>query len=200
LAGHLDAGIVDSPRTVVDVPQNPDLALFCATVWHEIAFGLVEAGVTGERLHDKVADVAARVGVSQLMDRPPQALSRGQRLRVAVGAAISCDPGVLLLDEPTSGQDRQQVEQMMVALSADTSDRALVFVTHDIGLALSHATRVVVLHEGEVVADGPPAEALQSVLGRVPLRLPPLAQWCFDRGLSLRSPAELAAYLCGEPT
>ena len=68
---------------------------------------------------------------------------------------MACEPDLLLLDEPTSGQDRRQVDRMMQALAQSSSDRAVVFATHDLDLVASHATRVVSLQEGRVVADGP---------------------------------------------
>ena len=124
------------------VPQDPDLALFCQSVRRELAYGPSEQG----RDLGVVEDVAAALGLSELMDRAPQALSRGQRLRCAVAAALTCRPAVLLLDEPTSGQDQVQVERMMAALEGIT----LVFATHDVDLAARHATRIVRLVDGRV--------------------------------------------------
>ena len=124
------------------VPQDPDLALFCSTVRRELAYGPSEHG----RALGIVDEVAAKLGLGELLDRPPQALSRGQRLRCAVAAALTCQPEVLLLDEPTSGQDHLQVERMMAALEGQT----LVFATHDLDLAERHATRRVRLVDGRV--------------------------------------------------
>ncbi len=141
----------------VRVPQDPDLSLFCETVRAELAYGPRE-NRRPAALADRLAlDAAAALSVGDLLDRPPQALSRGQRLRVAVAAALACEPDVLVLDEPTSGQDHDQVERMMEALRDDR--RALLFATHDVALALRHATRVWVLDGGRLVADLDPAAA-----------------------------------------
>jgi len=155
LAGHLGKAVRAS-GSVVDVPQDPDLALFCATVREELGYGALEERRPPDAVAARVGAAARAVAIEDLLDRPPQALSRGQRLRTAVAAAMACEPTVLLLDEPTSGQDRAQVDRMMAALVGTT----VVFATHDRRLAREHATRAVVLEDGRIVADGPPAEVL----------------------------------------
>ncbi len=143
---------------LVSVPPNPDLGLFCPTVREELAhapeerrFGDIEA---------RVAAIAAAFSLTELLDRPPQALSRGQRLRVAVAAALAAEPAILLLDEPTAGQDPDQVERMMQATALTLGDGVLLFATHDLALARRHATRVVVLEGGRVRLDGEPDAVL----------------------------------------
>jgi energy-coupling factor transport system ATP-binding protein len=105
-----------------------------------------------------VADVLARMHLADLALRPPFALSRGQRLRTAVASVLSQMPMVLLLDEPTTGQDRDQIERLMTSLE-DAFD-LVVFCTHDVDTAASHATRVILLDQGRVIRDGPPEESL----------------------------------------
>ncbi|MCP4869231.1 MAG: ABC transporter ATP-binding protein [Proteobacteria bacterium] len=155
LAGHL-GDEVTIHGSVVDVPQDPDLALFCETVRDELAYGATEARLSDAQIEARVASAAVALAIDDLLDRPPQALSRGQRLRTAAAAAMACEPTVLLLDEPTSGQDRAQVDRMMAALVG----RTVVFATHDQRLVREHATRAVILEEGRVVDDGDPAEVL----------------------------------------
>jgi energy-coupling factor transporter ATP-binding protein EcfA2 len=104
---------------VVRLPQDPDLALFSATVREEIAW----AG------GGDVDGLAARLGLQRLLDRPPHALSRGERLRVAVAAALAARPALLLLDEPTAGQDPEHADAVLAALSA--AGVAVVVATHD---------------------------------------------------------------------
>ena len=148
------------------VPDDPDLSLFCATVREELQIGPREHG----RPH-AIDELARRLGLDQLLDRPPQALSRGQRLRLAVGAALATvrdDPGgVLLLDEPTTGQDAAHVEALFEVI--DALGVPVVFATHDLELAARRAHRVVVLVDGEVAHEGPSAEVLRQVtLARTP--------------------------------
>ncbi len=180
LSGDLDGGEVQRNGRLVDVPQEPDLALFCATVHEELAHGPREAG--SPDVEKEVQEAAEALGVLDLLDRPPQALSRGQRMRVAVAAALAAGPDILVLDEPTSGQDRGQVEQMMHSLAAHLGDRSLVFATHDLDLVSRHATRVLVLEAGRCIADGEPARVLADLPENGPLVLPPLARLCLDKG------------------
>jgi len=149
LAGEIPGATVHG--RVVDVPQDPDLALFCSTVAEELAFGPLDWGLSEEETADRVSRVAASLGIASLLERPPQALSRGQRLRVAVGAALTTGPALLLLDEPTSGQDRESILGIMDALDALPSDVAVVFATHDHELARARSHRVIALVEGAVL-------------------------------------------------
>jgi energy-coupling factor transport system ATP-binding protein len=183
LSGDLQvgqSGEVQRTGRLVDVPQEPDLALFCATVREELAHGPEEAGSAD--VEGEVRKAAEALGVADLLDRPPQALSRGQRMRVAVAAALAAGPDILVLDEPTSGQDRGQVEQMMRSLSAHLGERALVFATHDLDLVSRHATRVLVLEAGCCIADGDPARVFANLSKEGPLVLPPLVRFCLEKG------------------
>lgn len=142
----------------VAVPQDPDLSLFCESVRAELEYGPRERRLPA--LDAGVARVARALSIEDLLDRPPQALSRGQRLRVAVAAALSCRPRVLLLDEPTAGQDHEQVEAMMTALRGELADGALVFATHDLDLARRHGNQALRLHQGRAAGRGHPADVL----------------------------------------
>ncbi|MCO4771273.1 MAG: ATP-binding cassette domain-containing protein [Deltaproteobacteria bacterium] len=152
LAGEHDAGAVQSRGRVLDLPQDPDLALFSATVREELAHGAKEQRLGDRAVQGRVAAAAAATSVQDLLDRSPHALSRGQRLRVAVAAMLACEPDIVLLDEPTSGQDHGHVERMMLALRSE--ERALLFATHDEALAQRHATRVLRMEAGRFVAHG----------------------------------------------
>lgn len=194
IAGELGGSARSSIGRVVDVPQDPDLTLFCPTVADEIAYGPREQRLPETELIERVRTTADRLSIGDLLARPPQSLSRGQRLRCAVAAALSCQPDILLLDEPTSGQDADQVERMMAGLSEEGGDqRLLVFATHNVDLALRHATRVLVLEAGRIVADGPPGRVLSELDHGGALVLPPLATWCRDQGLAYGSVDDLLA-------
>ncbi len=145
------------------IPQDPDLALFSPTVRAEISFGPVDRGV-----HFDPTPILDALHLTTVQHRPPHSLSRGQRVRVAVGGGWACEPDILLLDEPTAGQDRAAVRAMWDGL--DSFAGAIVFATHDIGLALRRAHRLVVLEAGQVRFDGPPADFLTSP----PMELSPL--------------------------
>jgi len=180
------------PRCLL-VPQDPDLSLFCATVGEELRYGPLEQGLSD--VQERVDAVLAALRLTEVRERSPQALSRGQRLRVAVGAALCCAPDVLLLDEPTSGQDLDAVEGMMELLGELLGERILVFATHDVGLALRHATTVWVVDEGRLLASGPPLTILGALPTSIPLRLGPIASACVARGWPLCDAATLVERL-----
>lgn len=184
-------------RSAIRVPQNPDLSLFCGSVAEEIAYGPRARGLSGAALALRREENLAAFGLGELAGRPPQGLSRGQRLRVAVAAAAACGPEVLLLDEPTTGQDRQHVDAILAALAGPGRAGALVFATHDVRLALEHATRALVVEGGRIVLDGLPAEVVAEAARRpgTALRVPELARLCALLGLSPRPAEELARAL-----
>ena len=156
IAGHLNIGKTSSVGQIIDVPQNPDLALFCETTELELAYGPTERRVATEEIVKQVSQASYSLNIGSLLDRAPQSLSKGQRLRAAVGAALTTQPDLLLLDEPTSGQDRVEVMRMMKALCSRGDETAIIFATHDLGLARAFATRVIELREGALVYDGSP--------------------------------------------
>lgn len=152
--------------------QNPDLMLFCRTVREELAFGA--AGPQA------LEPLAAELSLTELLDEPPLALSQGQRLRVAVAAVLAQSPRLLLLDEPTTAQDRRQLSVMMELLSRAAKDQrgieGLLFSTHDLSMVAQHADRVLVLGEGKLLADVRPVDLLGSaaLISAAGLRRPPL--------------------------
>jgi energy-coupling factor transport system ATP-binding protein len=128
--------------------------LFSETVLQECLFAPLHKGKSSAEATAIAEDVLVRMGCRMLRDAAPFALSKGQRLRVAVGSVLSKKPSVLLLDEPTTGQDRENIENLMSILEKDFD--LVVFCTHDVDTAARHATRVVLLHQGRLITDGPP--------------------------------------------
>lgn len=197
------------------VLQNPDLMLFCPRVDAELTFGPRHTGLSAAAAQRRGVDTAARLGLSELLHEQPLALSQGQRLRTAVAATVAMHPRVLLLDEPTTGQDRPQVERMMQALcgtrsanggespdpallhddaaTADPAAATVLFATHDLYTVLRFAQRVLVLADGHLLADVAPAALVadDSLLSRARLRRPAVAQIAFDLGLTARTVGEL---------
>lgn len=185
LTGEFGPAVATCAGRTVAVPQDPDLSLFCASVREELAYAPRDLGMEGA-----LDSLAAAFSLRDLLDRPPQALSRGQRLRTAVAAALAARPAVLSLDEPTAGQDFDQVERLMLALRFTMSKGVLLFATHDLALALRHATRLIVLAEGRVLADGHPVEVLDRADVASLLPLPGALGRCRALGISLRELSE----------
>ncbi|MGD9985277.1 energy-coupling factor ABC transporter ATP-binding protein [Pseudonocardia sp.] len=140
-------------RRVGIVFQDPDDQLFMPTVREDVAFGPANFGVRGAELTARVAAALEAVGMAEHADRSPLHLSGGQRRRVALATVLSCDPEILVLDEPSSNLDpvaRRELAEVLLGL-----DRTLLMVTHDLPYALQLCPRSVVVDGGRVVADGP---------------------------------------------
>jgi len=98
--------------------------------------------------------------VAAFEERSPFSLSFGQQKRVAIASVLAMQGKILLLDEPTAGQDYRSYTSFMEYLRSLPELDALLFITHDLDLALRFTQRVLLLKEGNVVADGPPLEVL----------------------------------------
>lgn len=155
--------------------QNPTLMLFNETVQAELGFGPRALGIGAAEIEARIQQVAGRLGITGLLADNPLALSTGQRLRVAAGSVLTMRPQLILLDEPTSGQDRHHAEGLLGYLQEQTrTGSAVLFSTHDVGTALQWATRLVVMEAGRIVADGPPRTIVKQagLLRRTRLRPP----------------------------
>ena len=154
-------------RRLAVVPQLPQLP-FATTVEEVVALGRLphEHPIRGLRPVDRAAIAAAidRVGVGHLLGRDARELSLGERQLVLLALAVAQQAPVLALDEPTVHLDlRHQVEVMELLVDLNQRDGTTILaVLHDVGLAAHFFPRVLVLDRGRLVADGPPAEALDA--------------------------------------
>ncbi|MDP2765898.1 MAG: energy-coupling factor ABC transporter ATP-binding protein, partial [Candidatus Methanoperedens sp.] len=171
--------------------QNPDLMLFCDTVKDEASFGPKNLGYSKEEVNSKVSKALKAMTIEALSGDAPHALSKGQRLRTAVASVLSTTPDLLLLDEPTTGQDKMHIEGMMEQFLHNK--KTLVFCTHDIETALKYATRVIVMNDGKILADGNPREVFlkQQILEQASLKQPPVLQISRKLGFAAFSVDEL---------
>ncbi|WP_292377959.1 ABC transporter ATP-binding protein [Methanosarcina sp. UBA289] len=173
--------------------QNPDLMLFCDSAEEETRFGPVQLKYSN--IEERVRDSLEAMSILHLKHDLPQALSRGQRLRTAVASVLSINPELILLDEPTTGQDRVNIEQMMDFFKNNNS--TLVFCTHDIEVAMSYATRILVMNEGQIIADGKGKEVIKDTesLRKASLTQPPVVEIANQLGVNAFSVKELVKTL-----
>ncbi len=141
--------------------QNPDHQLFNQTVWDEVAFGLKLRGISGSELETRVEKVLKMVGLLELAKEHPFFLSKGERRRLALASIIALEPKVLIVDEPTTGQDRG-FSYRILSLLDDLRNRGMsvIVITHSIPQLVKYADRLVVLKNGVILADGEPRRIL----------------------------------------
>ena len=140
--------------------QSPSAMLFASTVRKEVSFGPENLRFPAERLKAAVRQSEEALNVAAFEERSPFSLSFGQQKRVAIASVLAMQGKILLLDEPTAGQDYRSYTSFMEYLRSLPELDALLFITHDLDLALRFTQRVLLLKEGNVVADGPPLEVL----------------------------------------
>ncbi len=148
-------------RTCAMIFQNPDNQLVATTVEEEIAFGLENYKEDSERIQEQVDWIMRKLHISHLAKYPPHLLSGGQKQKVAIASALALHPTCLLADEPTSMLDpgsRRDLLRLLRSLQREMG-LTLVQVTHDLEEA-AQADRVLLLHQGRIMADGPPREVL----------------------------------------
>lgn len=142
-------------RTVGYLFQNPDHQIFMPTVEKEIGFGPANLRLSKEEVNQRVAEAAEQVGLTPYLADNPLFLSKGQRQRVAFASLLSMRPEVMVLDEPTTGQDYQEgIEIMEMVKSLHQQGHTIIFVTHDMELVARYANRVIVFSRGKILIDG----------------------------------------------
>ena len=168
-------------RNVAYLPQDPNALLFADSVAEELAITLRNHGRDASQpaARTQIAQTLSRLRLADKAAAYPRDLSVGERQRVALGAVTVTQPGALLLDEPTRGLD-YTAKAALVQMIQEWSEAgaAVVVVTHDVELAASLAHRVVLMSQGEIIADGAPAQ----VLGASPLFAPQVARLFPDSG------------------
>jgi len=166
-------------RNVGFVFQNPDHQLFSETVEEEIAFALKNFGYKPDIIAQRVSWALNLLGLEQYRKTSPFMLSGGERKRVALASVLAWDPQILILDEPTIGQDHRQKENLrQFIIQMQAQGKTVVIVTHDVEFVAECSPRVMLLREGLVVADGPGKEILTNpdVLTQSSIVLPQIAQ------------------------
>ena len=166
-------------RTVGFVFQNPDHQLFSETVEEEVAFALKNFGFEEEAIQKRITWALNLLGLTQYRKTSPFLLSGGERKRVALASVLAWDPQILILDEPTIGQDYQQKEKLrQFIVQMQAQGKTIVIVTHDVEFVAECNPRVMLMKEGKIVADGEGKEILTNLeaLAQSSIVLPQIAQ------------------------
>lgn len=188
-----EATIAQLSRTVGFVFQNPDEQIFANSVLDEVVFGLRIQRFPREECLKRSLTALERVGLAPLKDRHPRALSRGQRQRLATASVLAMDTPLLVLDEPTTGQDYRARRQVMDLVSTlHREGKSIVIITHDMALVAEYAMRAVVMSRGRVIFDGPPMSVFadRQLMDQAHLAAPDtvrIAHYLRDHGINVTS-------------
>ncbi|MEM0487678.1 MAG: ATP-binding cassette domain-containing protein [Candidatus Bathyarchaeia archaeon] len=142
-------------RKVGFVFQNPDHQLFSETVEDEVAFALRNFGFSEDVIKRRVEWALNLLGLSQYRKTSPFMLSGGERKRVALASVLAWDPEILILDEPTIGQDYLQKETLrQFIMQLREQGKTIIIVTHDVEFVAECNPRVILMRDGRIIADG----------------------------------------------
>ena len=167
----LQGTVVEHAHEIGYLRQEPDLMLLADSVWEELTWK------NTKRSEKYLWDLLNKLKLENNVNDFPLALSKGQRLRVVLGALLAREPKLLLLDEPTTGQDQQSLEEIKNLINDFAENHGcILFCTHDIELASEIADRVIVMADGMIIADGVPEIVLADrvLLKEGGLIVPPL--------------------------
>jgi energy-coupling factor transport system ATP-binding protein len=150
-----DDTITERSDAIGYVMQNPNHMISHSMIYDEVAFALRQKGYDERQIKSRVMDVLKLCNLSQYHAWPISALSYGQRKRVTIASILVTDPKVLILDEPTAGQDYLRYTALMEFLCTLNRDTGItiLFITHDMHLALEYTDRSLVLCDGHLIAD-----------------------------------------------
>lgn len=159
-----ELGVAAISRQVGFVLQNPDRQLFANTVFDEVAFGLRNAKVPEDEIKRRVLETLESVGLSDKTEEFPPALSKGDRAKVVVASVIVMRANIIILDEPTSGQDYKGCYQIMeIAKRLNGEGHTVIFVTHHMPLVSEFSERTIVMSRKHVLLDGPSHDVFEHV-------------------------------------
>ena len=158
--------------------QDPDDQLFMMTVYDDVAFGPRNYQLDEREVEARVEKALDLVGISHLKDRAPFKLSGGEKRSAAIASVLSMEPDVLIMDEPTSALDPKSRRRVMALLNS--FEHTKIITSHDLDMVLETCTRVIVVKNGEIAADGPVMEILTNVdlLDHCGLEMPLSLQKC----------------------
>jgi energy-coupling factor transporter ATP-binding protein EcfA2 len=185
-------------RLVGLVFQNPDHQIFAERIRDEVAFGPRLQGLAETEVARRVDEALAAVNLTAAGDLDPFILTKGGRQRVAVASTLATKPEVIILDEPTTGLDFQELEGMMDLIQRlNQAGHTILIITHAMAVAAAYARRVILMRNGRIVRDGPAREIFsdESSLRQLGLTPPPVVQVANRLGVPALTLDELVAAL-----
>ena len=173
------ASVAELSKKVGIVFQNPYHQFFSEKVWDEVAFALKNFGYSEETIKYRVTKILRLFDLYDYADKSPFELSSGEMRRLAIASVLAYDPEVVVLDEPTVGQDRIQKEKLREYIKLlSLQNKTVILVTHDIEFVTEGFDRIVVMSNGTILGEGSPKEVLynEELLKKANLMLPQIPE------------------------
>lgn len=144
------------------VMQNPNQMISKAMIYEEVALGLTVRGVPEEEIKERVYETLKICGLYPFRNWPISALSFGQKKRVSIASILVMNPEIMILDEPTAGQDYHHYTEIMEFLKRVNEEygTTIIMITHDMHLMLEYTDRAIVIADGHMISDDTPANIL----------------------------------------
>ncbi len=167
------------PRHVGYVFQNPDHQIFNRNVYSEVAYGLKNMGASQSVIEERVNAVLKSVNLIDKIKEDPLFLGRGQKRRLGVASVLVMHPEIIIVDEPTTGQDYRMSKEIMELLKKLNEDgTTIIVITHDMRLVAEFCPRSIVMNQGKIVYDGSTFDLFKNdeVLEKASLRAPQIVR------------------------
>lgn len=143
--------------------QNPDNQIFSNTVYKELEYGLKNINLDANECKKRIEEALELTGLTGKEDEHPFSLGKGERQMIAVASILAMQPKVLVIDEPTTGQDWEGINRMMSLIDVlHKSGTTIVMITHDMDIVAKYATRTIAMKSGNVVLDGDTKEVFSN--------------------------------------
>jgi energy-coupling factor transport system ATP-binding protein len=143
--------------------QNPSHQLFANSVEEEIKFSLKNLYQNNEELQFKIDEVLSNFNLEKYRERSPLNLSGGESKKLAVASIMCRDPDVLVFDEPTLGQDANEIESFIKLIRKEKKkEKTVIIITHNIEFTFEFIPRTILMADGQIIADGPTQKILSS--------------------------------------
>jgi len=166
--------------------QNPDEQIFASKVREELIYGPKNLNYPPEKIEEVVTKVSKELGLYDLLDKNPFELSMGQRQIIAVASVLTMEPEILIVDEPTTGQDPKGSHKIMNLMkSLNEQGKTIIVITHDMNLAAEYSDRIIVMNQGKKLLEGSPREVFNKIkiLQKAHLEPPQVTQLTLELGI-----------------
>lgn len=170
----ISKNIAEARKRIGLIFQDSDSQIVGQTVAEDVAFGPENLNLPVAEVKRIVNEVLEKVALSDLSGQSPHVLSGGQKRKLAVAGVLAMKPNIIIFDEPFTGLDYPGVVQVLGQIvQLHKAGHTIILVTHELEKVLAHADRLVIIHKGELVADGKPEEVIycsEEYGVRMPLR------------------------------